>query len=90
LPAFRNYIPFIVHVIQPALGAFIRCLGEKGCTMTCKAHERDQEFGENESKDIGKSQRLQKEGNARINKVSAVRKCVAKKIAKVQISRYFK
>jgi hypothetical protein len=54
-----------------------------------EAHERDQQFGENESIDIGKSQRLWTEGNARINKVSAMKPALAKIIRKVLISWYF-
>jgi hypothetical protein len=61
-------------------------LGIKGCTNSWEAHERDQQFRENESIDIGKSQRLRKEGNARINKVSAMRSGFAKIIEKVRIS----
>jgi hypothetical protein len=61
----------MAHVIQLALGAFMSSLGVKGCTNSSEAHERDQQFGENERTEIGKSQRLQEEGNARINKVSA-------------------
>jgi len=53
------------------------------------SHERDLHFGENDSIDIGRSQRLRKEGNARINKVLAMRLCLAKIIEKVHISRYF-
>jgi len=85
-PALRNHIPCMAHVIQLALGAFISSLGVKGRTMSWEAHERDQQFGENESIDIGKSQRLQKEGNAKINKVSAMRPGLAKIIEKVRIS----
>jgi len=44
----------------------------------------------NESIDIGKVQRLRKEGNGRINKVLAMRPGFAKIIEKVRISRYFK
>jgi len=40
--------------------------------------ERDQQFGEHQSIDIVKSQRLPKEGNARINKVSTMRPGLAK------------
>jgi hypothetical protein len=76
----------MAHVIQLALGAFMSSLGVKGRTKSLKAHERDQQFGENESIDIGKSQRLRKEGNARINKVSAIRSGLAKIIEKVRIS----
>jgi len=36
--------------------------------------------------DIGKSQRLRKEGNARINKVSAMKPGIAKIIEKVRSS----
>jgi len=88
-PAFSNHIPWIAHVIQLALGVFMSSLGGKGHTMTWEAHERDQQFGENESIDIGKSQRLRKEGNARINKVSAMEPGLAKIIEKVGISLSF-
>jgi len=64
----------------------MRSLGVKGSTKSWETHERDQQFGENESIDIGKGQRLQKEGNARINKVSAMRPGLAKIIEKVRIS----
>jgi hypothetical protein len=63
----------MAHIIQLSLGAFMSILREKGCTKSWEAHERDQQFGDNESTDIVKSQRLRKEGNARINKVSAMR-----------------
>jgi len=88
-PALRNHIPCMAHVIQVALGAFMSSLSVKGRTKYWEAHERDQKFGENESIDIGKSQRLRKEGNARINKVSAMRSGLAKIIEKVHISWYF-
>jgi hypothetical protein len=61
----------------------------KGHTKFWEAHQHDQQFGENESIDIGKSQRLRKGGNARINKVSAMRPGLAKRIEKVGISTYF-
>jgi hypothetical protein len=85
-PVLRNHIPCMAHIIQLALGAFISSLGVKGRTKSWEAHERDQQFGENESIDIGKSQRLRKEGNARINKVSAMKPSLAKIIEKVRIS----
>jgi len=44
-------------VIQVALGAFMRSLGVKGRTKSWEAHERNQQFREYESTDIGKSQR---------------------------------
>jgi len=85
-PALRNHIPCMVHVIQLAFGAFMSSLGVIGRTKSWEAHERDQQFGENESIDIGKSQRLRKEGNARINKVSAMRPGLPKIFEKVRIS----
>jgi len=87
-PALSNHIPCMAHVIQLALGAFMSSLGVKGYTKSWEAHERDQQFGENESTHIGKSQRLQKEGNTRIIKVSAMKPGLAKIIQKVSISRY--
>jgi len=43
------------------------------CTKSWAAHQCDEQFGENKSIDIGKRQRLWKEGHARINKVSAMK-----------------
>jgi hypothetical protein len=88
-PKLRNHILRIAHVIQLSLGTFMSSLGLKGRTQSWEAHERDQQFRENESTDIGKSQRLRKEGNARINKVSAMRPGLAKTIEKVRISTYY-
>ena len=88
-PALRNHIPCMAHVIQLAFGAFMSSLGVKGRTKSWEAHERNQQFGENESIDIGKSQRLRKEGNARINNVSAMRPGLAKIIEKVCIVIFF-
>jgi len=85
-PALRNHIPCMAHIIQLALGAFMSSLSVKGSTKSWEAHERDQRFGENESMDIRKSQRLRKEGNARINKVSAMKLGLAKILGKVRIS----
>jgi hypothetical protein len=85
-PALSNHIPCMTHVIQLALGAFMSSLGVKGLSKSWEAYERDQQFGENESIDIGKSQRLGKEGNSRINKVSAMKPGLAKIIEKVHIS----
>jgi len=64
-------------------------LSVKGRTKSWQAHERDQQCGEDDSADIGKSQRLQTECNTRINKVSAMKPGLAKIIEKVRISRYF-
>jgi len=88
-PALRNHIPSMAHVILLSLGAFMRSLRLKGRTKSSEAHERDQQFGENESSDIGKTQRLRKEGNARINKVSAMRPGLAKIMEKVRISTFY-
>jgi len=88
-PASSNHTPYMAQVIQPALGAFMSSLGVKGRYKSWEAHERNQQFGDNESIDIGKIQRLREEGNARINKVLAMRPALAKIIEKVCISRYF-
>ena len=88
-PALSNHIPCMAHVIQLACGTFLSSLGVNGCTKSWEAHEHDHQFGENDSIDIGKSQILRKEGNARINKVSATRPCLANIIEKVRISTYF-
>jgi hypothetical protein len=64
LLALRNHIQWMAHVIQLASGAFMSSLGVKCRTKSLQAHARDQQFGENESIDVGKSQRLGKEGNA--------------------------
>jgi len=85
-PALRNRIPCLAHVIHQSLGAFMNSLGVKGHTKSWEAHECDQQFGENESTDIGNSERLGKEGNARINKASDMRPGLAKIIDKVRIS----
>jgi len=87
--AMWNHIPCKVHDIQLALGAFLSSLHVKGHTKCWEAHECDHQFGENESKDIGKSRWLHKEGNARINKVSAMKPGLATIIEKVCISRPF-
>jgi len=68
-PAMRNHIPCMAHVNLLALGAFMISLGVKGRTKYWKAHECDQQFAENDSADIGKSQRLQKKGNTKMNKL---------------------
>jgi len=88
-PALRNHTPCMVHVIQLAIGAFMSHLSVKGCTKSWEAHQRDQQFGENESTNIGKSQRHRNEGNARINMVLAMRPGLSKIIETVCISRYF-
>jgi len=88
-PTLRNHIPCRAHVIRLALGAFMSSLGVKGRTKYWEAHVCDQQFGETESIDIGKSQGLRKEGNARIDYVLAIRPGLAKTIEKVHISRYF-
>jgi len=88
-PALRNHIPCMEHVIQLAVGAFMSSLGVKGTMKSWEAHERTQQFGENECIDIRKSQRVRKEGNAKLKKVSAMGPGLAKIIEKVRISRYF-
>ena len=87
-PALRNHIRCMAHVIQLGSGAFMSSLGVKGRTKSWEAQECNQQFGVNASTHIGKSQRLRKEGNPRINKVSAMKPGLAKIIVKLRISRY--
>jgi len=65
-------------------------LSGKGRTKSWEAHERDQQFGEDVSIEIGKSQRLHKGSDAEINKLCAMRPRLAKIIETVHISRYWK
>jgi hypothetical protein len=62
----------MTQIIQLALGVFMSSRSVKGPTKSWETHECDQQFEENESIDIGKSQRFQKEGITRINKMSAM------------------
>jgi hypothetical protein len=55
-PALRTHITCMAHVIQLTIGAFMCSLGVKGHTKSWEAHERDQQFGEDERVDFGKSQ----------------------------------
>jgi len=88
-PALRNHIPCMAHVIKLALGAIMSNLGVKDRTKSSEIHEHHQQFGENESIENGKSQRLQKEGTARINKLSDLRPDWAKIIETIHTSTYF-
>jgi len=88
-PALKNHLPSMAHAIQLGFGAFICRFSFKGYTKSLDTHQRDQQFGENEWMDIAKSQWLRKQGNARNNKVSALRPGLTKIIEHVCISRYF-
>jgi hypothetical protein len=68
----------MAHVIQLALDAFISSLSVQCHTQSWEGQERYQQFGESESIDIGKSQRLRKEGNARMNNMSAIQRSLRK------------
>jgi len=87
-PAMRNYMRCMAQVTQLPLGAFMHSLAVKGLTKSGEALQCNDQFAENETADIGKSQRLWIEGNARINKVSAMQAGLAKTIEKVPISRH--
>jgi len=87
-PALRNHITCMVHIIQLALGAFIRSLGITGSTRSCEAPECDQQCGENQCLDNGNGQTLRKDGNGRIHTGLARRPGLAKIIEKVHISAY--
>jgi hypothetical protein len=76
----------MANVTQLAFGAFMSSLSVKGRTMPWEAHECDQQCEGKNWTDIGKSQRLQKEWNARINMVSAMRPGLGKIIEKVHLS----
>jgi len=56
--ALRNHISCIAHEIRQDSGGFWSSPDVKGHTKSWEVHEGDQQFGENESIDIGKSQRL--------------------------------
>jgi len=88
-PVLRNHIPCMVHVTHLAVGEFMSSLHVKSRTKSSEAHECNQQFGENDNMDIRKSQRLRTEGNARINKVAAMKPGLAKIIEKVHTSWYF-
>ena len=88
-PALKDHIPCMANVIELAVGAFMSSLGVTGPTKWWEADERDQQFGDNERIGIGKSQWLGKEGNAKINMVSAMLPGLAKISEKVCISWYF-
>ena len=85
-PTLRKHIPCMAHVIQLALDALMSSHSVKGRTKSWEADEHDQQFAGNESIDFGQSQRHRKGGNARINKVSAMKPGLAKMIEKVRIS----
>jgi hypothetical protein len=57
-PGVRNHIQRMTQIIRPASGALMSSLAAKGRTKAWKAHERHQQYGENESIDNWKSQRL--------------------------------
>jgi len=88
-PASSYHIPCMAHVMQLAFGGVMSSLGVKGLTKSWEAHERNRQFGEDQSIEIGNSHGLRKEGHARISKVSAMRPGLAKMIEKVHISWYF-
>ena len=88
-PAFRYPIPCMAHIIHLSLCAFMGYRGLKGCAKSWEAHERNQQFGQNECIDIGKSQWLRKEGNSGFNTVSAMIPGLAKIFWKQGIWRDF-
>jgi len=87
-PTLKNHIPCMAPVIQLASCVFMNSLGVQCRTKSWEAHKRNQQFEKNESTDIGKSQRLRNESNARINNASAMRPGLAKILEKVRISTY--
>ena len=88
-PESRNHKSCMAHIIQLALGAFRRRLGVNGRTKSWEAHECDYQFDEHDSILNGQCQRLREEGNARIDKVSAMRPGLVKILENVCITQYF-
>jgi len=85
LPDLWNHIPCMVYIMPLAAGQFISSHGVWGHMKSWKAHEHNHRSAENNRIDIGNCQQLWKEGNARINKVSAMRAALAKIVQKVRI-----
>jgi len=75
--------------IWHAIGMVMSSVSVHSQSMFWKAHKHNQKLGENESTDIGKNESLRKEGNARINKVLAMRQGCSKNTEKVRILRSF-
>ena len=82
-------MPYMVHIVQRTVGAFMSSLSVKGHTMSWEAHQCNLQFGENNSIDIGRSQRFGKKGNDGINMVLAMKPGLVKIIDKVHISSSF-
>jgi hypothetical protein len=82
-PVLRNHATGIAYVIQLAFGASTSILGVQAHTKSKEVHEPNQQFGENESIDIGNSQRLLREGNATFNNRSAMKSGLVKITEKV-------
>jgi hypothetical protein len=72
-------------MLQLALAESMTSLGSIICIKSWESYHCNQQFGENESINIRNAQQLRKEGNAKINKVSAMRAGLAKIIKKVRI-----
>jgi len=85
--AFLNQNRRMAEAIQLVRGTLMRSVGVQGRIKFWGANQCDQQFGENRSSDIGKSQRLPKEGNVRITKMLAMWPHMAKLIEKVPIWR---
>jgi hypothetical protein len=85
-PALRNHLPCMAYVVALPGSACMSCLGVKDQAKFWEAHKCDQEFRENESIDIGKSQSLRNMGNSRPNNMFTMRRGLAKIIEKVRIS----
>jgi len=79
----------MLNVIQLALGVLMSSLGVEGHTRSCEWCERDQQDGGHECANIGMSKTVWEEGNARLNKLSAMRPSHAKLIHNVHITTRF-
>jgi hypothetical protein len=88
-PTFNAHRTYTAYVLQLALYVFTSNLGVNGHSKVWEAHVCDEQFGKNESADIGTSRRLRKESYARFHQVSAMRPDLPKIIEIVYISSNF-
>jgi len=88
-PAFSYHIPCMVYIIQLLFSAFLSILKVNDHTKTWDGNKHYKQFEENEGTDLGKRQRHRNKGNARVDKVSAMRSGLGKIIEKVHTLRNF-
>lgn len=87
--ALRNTITCMAHIVQITSGGFMSSPSANSPTKCWESPEQDQQVGEHQQTAIRKSERLRTEGNARIDRVSAMGAGFASIIENIHISRYF-